>query len=303
MGVWLLFAAGCLFAFGAAHADNSEMQRYYQALQPALAKNVFGIPIFIQSQDQNHTMLGVVYGVIDRPFQDVKQALVSAQAWCDIVPQHLNVKACTFERQNNRCQLSFYSGRKFYEKAADTSELRYRFEVTHADTAYVQSTLSAEDGPMGTSDYRIEVEAIPIDSGKTFLHFHYAYHYNFLTSLSMKTYLATLGSGKVGFSVSGSDPGGKPIYIDGIRGVIERNAIRYYFAIESYLDTLQVEPDQRFAARSSKWFDLTERFPQLHELDKHDYLEYKRHEHTDQLQLQRQIQQACVTSMPQIAMP
>ena len=200
VGIWLL-AVCSLFSVSVARADNGEMQRYYQALQTALAKNVYNIPLFIQSMDQDNTMLGVVYGVTKQPFQDVKRALTSAQAWCDIVPQHLNVKACTFARQENQCQITFYSGRKFYEKAEDVYKLRYRFEVTRTDATYFQTTLTAGEGPMGTSNYRIEVEAIPISAQQTFLHFSYAYRYNFLTTLGMQTYLSTLGSGKIGFNV------------------------------------------------------------------------------------------------------
>lgn len=272
------------------------MQRRYQSLQSELFNNAIGIPITIQSSDQNHTMLGVVYGVMDQPFPAVQQALVSPQAWCDIVPQHLNIKACTDEQVDGICRLTFYSGRKFYEKAQDVYLLPYRFDVTHSEPGYFQTILSADKGPMGTSHYRIEVEAIPLAENKTFLHFRYAYQYNFLTSISMKTYLATLGSGKVGFSVTGKDDTGKPVYVAGIRGVIERNTVRYFFAIQSYLDTLGRQPGERFLARINEWFALTERFPhQLHELDKKDYLAYKQYEHRDQLQLQTQIQHPCTT--------
>ena len=300
----LLYATCLLLCVSAVYADNSEMQRTYQKLRPALANNDFGLPVIIQSTDQKHTMLGVVYGVIDHPFLEVKRALVSAQAWCDIVPQHLNVKACTFERLDNHCQVTFYSGRKFYENAEDVYKLPYHFDVTRSEDSYFQTTLNAAKGPMGTSNYRIEVEAIPISTQTTFLHFSYAYHYNFLTTISMQTYLATLGSGKIGFSVTATDSQGKPIYVEGIRGIIERNTIRYYFAIQSYLDSLQLEPGKRFPARINKWFELTERFPlQLHEMDKKDYLEYKQREHKDQLQLQQQIQHPCATSTPQPGIP
>jgi hypothetical protein len=295
----LLLACGLLFGISAVHADNNDMQRQYQQLKPALTSNAFGIPISIQSNDKQHTMLGMVYGVMDQPFQAVKRALVSPQAWCEIVPQHLNIKACTDAQLDHVCQVTFYSGRKYYENAEDVYKLSYRFDVTHSDATYFQTTLTADDGPMGTSHYRIDVEAIPIEAQKTFLHFRYSYQYNFLTSLSMKAYLATLGSGKVGFSVTGTDAEGKPVYVGGIRGVIERNTIRYYFAIQSYLDTLELEPANRFPARIEKWFALTERFPrQLHELDKKDYLEYKQREYVDQVQLQKQILHPCTTPVP-----
>ena len=39
----------------------------------------------------------------------------------------------------------------------------------------------------------------------------------------------------VGFTVIGTDRKGNPVYIGGPRGSIERNAVRYYFAIRSVL--------------------------------------------------------------------
>jgi len=106
----------------------------------------------------------------------------------------------------------------------------------------------------------------------------------------MGTYFLTLGSGKIGFSIVGENDSGEPVYVEGKRGVIERNVVRYYFAIQSYLDTLDVPPEQRFQARLVRWFELTEQHArQLHELDKEKYLEYKRHERKDQLRLQAEI--------------
>lgn len=296
---WLYVTACLLFCTSGAHAGQPDMQQQYQTLQSALAGNAFGIPITIQSSDQNRIMHGVVYGIMDQPFAAVQHALMSPDVWCEIVPQHLNIKACTFAQVDSRCQVTFYSGRKFYENAEDVYQLPYRFEVRQPDADYFQTTLTATKGPLGTSDYRIVVEAIPTGEHKTFLHFSYAYRYNVLTSLAMKTYLATLGSGKVGFSVTGTDADGKPVYVEGIRGVIERNTIRYYFAIQSYLDTLTVDPGKRLSARLDKWFELTERFPrQLHELNKENYLRDKQREYTDQRQLQARIPHPCRPPTP-----
>ncbi len=290
-----LIASSILFYISSVYADHNEMRLQYQTRQAELQNNTFGIPVNIQSRDQNRVMLGIVYGVMDQPFPSVKQALISPQAWCKIVFLHLNIKACIDERMDDYCRLTFYSGRKFYENPEYVFHLSYRFAVDHASTDYFQTTLTANKGPLGTSDYRIVVEAIPIDEHKTFLHFSYTYRYNFLTSLGMKTYLATLGSNKVGFSITGTDANGKPVHVEGIRGIIERNTIRYYFAIQSYLETLTLAPAaNRPIARLYKWYALTDRFPrQLHELDKDDYLRYKQHELADQLQLQAQIQHPC----------
>jgi hypothetical protein len=52
-------------------------------------------------------------------------------------------------------------------------------------------------------------------------------------SIAMKTYLATLGSSKVGFTVTRRQSNGQPEYIRGMRGLVERNAMRYYLAIDA----------------------------------------------------------------------
>lgn len=297
---WLLLAVILLPLAAPLQADNTTLLEKYQILKPALEKNVYGIPVYINSNNENHIMLGEVYGVLSNPYREVRQALVTAETWCDIVPQHLNIKACTYEQRGNYWQLIFYSGRKFYEKADDVYQLSYRFTVPRADEKYFQTTLTASDGPMGTSDYRIEAEAIPLTDTRTFIHFKYSYKYNFLTTVGMETYLATLGSNKIGFTITGKDEHGNPIHVGDVRGIIERNTIRYYFAIQSYLDTAAVEPGKRFAARINQWFDLTERHPlQLHELEKQEYLQFKHQEHADQLRLQQQLQPPAGVKSPQ----
>ena len=50
---------------------------------------------------------------------------------------------------------------------------------------------------------------------------------------------------KVGFTVVGHSPDGKPIYVDDFRGALERNAMRYYLCIEAYLTSLSAPPDGR----------------------------------------------------------
>ena len=95
----------------------------------------------------------------------------------------------------------------------------------------------------------------------------------------MKAYLATLGRNKVGFSVEGDGAGGKPRPVRGMRGAIERNAMRYYLAIEAYLGALSVPSRQQADRRLMDWFDASERYPlQLREMRREEYLEMKRRE-------------------------
>jgi hypothetical protein len=95
----------------------------------------------------------------------------------------------------------------------------------------------------------------------------------------MQVYLATVGHDKIGFSVTGKGDDGKPVYIDGVRGVVERNTMRYYLAIESYLGAVSAAPAERDEKRLRDWFAATERHPaQLHEMERDDYLAMKRNE-------------------------
>lgn len=96
---------------------------------------------------------------------------------------------------------------------------------------------------MGTSDYRIELEAIPLPNAQTFLHFTYSYAMSFPARLAMQTYLATIGYGKLGFTETEPSANGQPQYIGGVRALIERNTMRYYLAIDSFLGIrLRSEP-------------------------------------------------------------
>jgi len=73
--------------------------------------------------------------------------------------------------------------------------------------------------------------------------------------------------------------------------------VRYQLAIQAYLDTLEAPESERFEQRIARWFTLTERHKrQLYELERHEYLQNKRREYSDQLRLQQA--QATATLQP-----
>jgi len=95
------------------------------------------------------------------------------------------------------------------------------------------------------------------------------------------------GGSKVGFSVTGTDSNGNPVYVDGLRGLVERDVVCYYIAILAYLDTRKIPAEQRFEKRISQWYDLAGRFrKQLLEMEKEEYLTYKRQDRESQQRLQ-----------------
>jgi hypothetical protein len=111
----------------------------------------------------------------------------------------------------------------------------------------------------------------------------YSYTYGALGRMALQGYLATAGADKVGFSVTGRDASGAPIYIDGMRGVVERNAMRYYLAIDAYLASLSAPADEQVDRRIQAWFNASERHArQLREMDKATYVAMKRQEYERQ---------------------
>jgi len=76
--------------------------------------------------------------------------------------------------------------------------------------------------------------------------------------------------------VSGQDGDGRPTYVGGVRGLVERNTMRYYLAIDDYV---AAPAPAQLEQRLDTWFDATERYPrQLHEMEKPEYLAMKRDE-------------------------
>ena len=160
---------------------------------------------------------------------------------------------------------------------------RSAFGIPAKTSDYLQVTLSAGKGPLSTRDYRIVLEATPLDPARTFIRLSYSYTYGAAGRIAMQVYLGTIGSSKVGFTTVGAQPGGKPQYVDGMRGLVERNTMRYYLAIESHLGALSSPPPARFEKSLRDWFAATERYPrQLRELEQGEYLDMKRREYQRQ---------------------
>jgi hypothetical protein len=65
--------------------------------------------------------------------------------------------------------------------------------------------------------------------------------------------------------------------VTGVRGLLERNTVRYYLAVDAYLDALRLPREQQLERRLVDWFAATEQHPQqLRELDWETYVQMKR---------------------------
>jgi hypothetical protein len=263
-----------------AHAqDGAALHAKLDSLRDKLASNQFQRPLVLESTQTSGDLKGEVYAVVDQPFNLVAPALQGMDHWCDLLILHLNVKNCSSAGKPPAEVLSLIVGRKFDQPLDDGYKVDFNFSTPASTADYLRIQMAAETGPLSTKNYRLALEAAPIDAKSTFVHMSYSYSYGMAARLAMQAYLSTAGRDKVGFSITGKGEDGKPLFIDGVRGVVERNTMRYYLAIEAYLGSLSTSSGEQLEKRLRDWFAAVERYPvQLHEMERDEYLTMKRHE-------------------------
>lgn len=267
------------------NADNyaAALLSQHKILNKRLANNQFNRPITLNSSETPEQLKGEIYAVLDYPFATVNHALNQPAHWCDALILHINIKYCRAATSKAGTVMHLNLGKKYDQPLAETYKAAFNYqEISKADN-YFSTELNAEEGPLGTSDYRIWIEATPLNNNQTFLHFTYAYSFGLTGRIAMKGYLATIGKDKVGFTVNDTLSNGQPDYIQGVRGVVERNTMRYYLTIDAYLANLNQPANKQLDKRLEKWFNSTEEYAeQLHEVERSDYLEMKRKEYERQ---------------------
>ncbi len=261
----------------------ASLRAKYAALGNQLSHNQFQRPIFLDSDQSSGNLKGEIYALVDYPFATVSSALMGTPQWCDILILHLNVKYCRASAGKSHSLLSVRVGRKHEQSLEQSSRVDFGFSAANEAPDYLRVLLKADQGPFGTSNYRITLEAVSLEGGRTFIHLSYSYAASLLAKTALWVYLSTFGSEKVGFTVIGRKPDGQPIHVGDVRGTVERNTMRYYLAVEAYLGALSAPPAQQFETRLANWFAATERYPlQLHELERDAYLDMKRKEYRRQ---------------------
>ena len=280
----LVLALVAGWASAHAYAGPGALRAKYGELRDELRHNAFGRALHVVSSERGDTLKGDVHAVLNHPFAKVSAALAQPDDWCDVLLLPFNTKYCrAAERNNGGATLQVRIGRKYDQPVQDAYRLDFVLQPVAARPDYFESRLAAATGPVGTRDYRITVSAVPIDGQRTFMHFSYSYAYGIAGRLAMQGYLATAGADKVGFSLVGRDGAGHPIHIGGVRGAIERTAMRYYLAIDAHLAALGAPPGQQVEKRIETWFRETERYPrQLREMDRETYVAMKRSEYERQ---------------------
>lgn len=268
---WLAWS--CVMAGPSLAQDAAALHARHAALRESLDRSSFQRPLHLESIEESGDLTGEVYARVAQPFDVAGPALREIGHWCDILILHPNVKGCRAAGKT----LDMSVGRKSGQPAADAYPLQFGYAVAVAGPDYLRVVLRAPRGPLGTRHYRIVLEAVGLDDGNSFLHLSYSYASGVASRWATRAYLATVGRAKIGFSIVGRTANGRPVYIGGTRGMVERNAMRCYLAIDAYLDALSAPAAEQVERRLLRWHAGVEQYAaQLHELELAEYLAMKR---------------------------
>lgn len=251
----------------------------YATMQDRLADTPFQRPLELDSRQSAGQLRGDIHAVLDHPFATLSAAVGSADRWCEILMLHLNVKHCAVTGRHEARTLTTYLGTKRPQALGSAQRVSFSHRLDAQTSDYLQVTLAAAAGPFGTRDYRIVLEAIPLEPGRTFVHLSYAYGYGAAAAIAMRVYLGGAASDKVGFTVVDRRSDGQPVRVGNLRGALERNTMRYFLALDAYLRSASAPAHAQLEQRLRDWFAATERYaPQLHEVEEGEYLAMKREE-------------------------
>lgn len=250
------------------------------ALADTIRRDGLAARMLIQSGQQGDTARGSVDAIVDYPFAELNSALAGIDPWCEITFLHFNIKACVYREGSDGVLVTLYSGRMHYLPPEDAYRNEYVFREVRRNEQQLALSILGADGPFGTRDYEIRIEAAPLDKQRSLLRLSYSVSYGLLTRTAQRLYFATAGRHRIGFSMENGRP------IRGLRGMMERNTMRFYLALQAYLESPE---DDALTQRLTRWHTLTLEHPaHLKELPLEEYLDNKLRERAHQQALQAQ---------------
>jgi hypothetical protein len=270
-----------LLAPGAVAAERQDvdvLRAKHAEVAARLSDSPLHAPLLVESTETADRVRADVYALVDYPLAAVRAGLGGAGRWCEVLILHLNVEFCAESARGEGSSLDVSIGRSYDQPLQDAYRVEFVHRVGASGPDYLDVHIDAKSGPAGTNEYHIRLEALALGDDRTFLHLENSFGYGWLAWTAVKSYLMTVGRDKVGFTLAeATPPGAAPSYIGGVRGLVERNAMRYYLGVEAFLAAQALPEPEQLERRLRVWFAATERYPrQLHEIDETTYLATKR---------------------------
>lgn len=235
------------------------------------AEPAFHRPITLSSRIEAGEVAATLESVLDSPLADVRAALADARRWCSVMVLHIDVKGCSA----GPGALHLAVVRRYDLPVEQATPYDFDFQLNQDSPEQFSVQLHAEHGPYGTSHYDMRFEAVPAGPLRTAVRLSYGYHQSTATAWALGFYFGTFGRGKVGFSQEADGKGGtQPVA--GVRGLLERNLMRYFLAVEAASSTPQPVTPAHYDRRLRQWYEASEHYPrQLHEVTLDTYLALK----------------------------
>lgn len=275
-------AAGPPLADGApGPARTAALLAEHQRLAGALRDSVFGEPLLLLTSGPSPAadagQAGEVVMLLPRPLASVAAVFASPASLCAMLDLHLNVRSCSPSAEPGSPVLDLVAGPMRQSLPGLVYPLRLVLQSDAASPGYFGARFGVADGPTNDARLQVQLQAVAVGSSHSYLHVHYRQRPDLATQFATRLYLATAGRAKIGFSPDGVAADGRPRFVGGERGALERNLMRHYLALlVASAPAPAGTPAARRDARLRAWFALTERHPsQLHELDLADYLREK----------------------------
>jgi len=249
--------------------------------------------IVIQSTQFSDRVEGGLQVSLAFPQTQLRELLVSRAALCDIAIIHFNIKSCLYldgetsdvaiSDAEPKPLLRIFGARKDYQSPEDSGFFDFHYQLKEDSPERTVVDIHGDQGPFGTLDYRIRLEAIADGAGST-LNITFSVSYSQVTHWVQRLYFSSIARNKIGFSSPASGRQADD-YVRGLWAMIERNVMRLFLSLQV---ALEKPPEADLDARLHRWFELTEQYPrQLREMDLESYLDSKRREVANQRRLQQ----------------
>lgn len=215
--------------------------------------------------------------------------LNTPEEFCRVLFLHHNAKACVYSNEPGNEWIELYMGLTKYQGPGKAHRLRLDYSG-NADSGEVRwAMLTAEKGPVGTSDFDIGLFGIDVEGG-VYAELRASQKSGETLSKMVTMFFDTFAAGRSGFTVIGTNEDGSPQYVSGTDGMFERNIVRYLLAFQVYVDDPEGSDSKALARRANAWYSATEKYPdQLYEIDRDKYLRNKQREYENTVKLQAKV--------------
>jgi hypothetical protein len=233
--------------------------------------------LYLQSTVADLRAQGQVLARLPLPLAEVRAALRSPRSWCLLLMLHPNVGECEVRAVGQGPPtLQMLMGQQRVAVIGSTHRLSLAWSLQRDDDSGLSLDLTAEQGPMGTRDYRIGARIEALDATHSALELQYSSAFSRAGLWLAELYVSTAGRQRIGFTVEGQDANGQPVHVRGLRGSVERNTMRFHLAVQSWLGVQSLPAAQRIPRAIDAWWQSSEpHAAQLHEVEREEYVQMK----------------------------